>query len=41
MQYAMRDEGSRTTLRYDTGRADLDRHPTHVVGAYVAGMSAD
>ncbi len=41
MQYAMRDAGSRTTLRYDTARADLDRHATHAVAAYIAGMSAD
>ncbi len=41
MQYAMRHADSRTTLRYDMARADLDRHAAHAVAAYLAGMSAD
>ena len=41
MQYAMRHTGSRTTLRYDMARANLDRHAAHAVAAYLAGVSAD
>ena len=41
MQYAMRHADSRTTLRYDMARANLDRHAAHAVAAYLAGMSAD
>ncbi len=41
MQYAMRHADSRTTLRYDMARANLDRHAAHAVAAYRAGMSAD
>ena len=39
MQYAMRHADSRTTLRYDMARANLDRHAAHAVAAYLAGMS--
>lgn len=38
MQYAMRHADTRTTLRYDLARANLDRH---AVAVYLAGMSAD
>jgi site-specific recombinase XerD len=41
MQHAMRHADSRTTLRYDMARANLDRHAAHAVAAYLAGMSAD
>ena len=41
MQYAMRHADSRTTLRYDMARANLDRHAAHAVAAYLAGMSAN
>ena len=41
MQYAMRHADSRTTLRYDMARANLDRHAAHAVAAYLGGMSAD
>ena len=41
MQYAMRHADSRTTLRYDMARANLDRHAAHAVAAYLAGMAAD
>jgi site-specific recombinase XerD len=41
MQYAMRHADSRTTLRYDMARANLDRHAAHAVAAYLAGMSVD
>ncbi len=40
MQYAMRHADSRTTLRYDMSRANLDRHAAHAVAAYLAGLSA-
>ena len=30
---------SRTTLRYDMSRANLDRHAAHPVAAYLAGMA--
>jgi integrase/recombinase XerD len=39
MQYAMRHADSRTTLRYDMARANLDRHAAHPVAAYLAGMA--
>lgn len=39
MQYAMRHSDSRTTLRYDMSRANLDRHAAHAVAAYLAGMT--
>jgi integrase/recombinase XerD len=39
MQYAMWHADSRTTLRYDMARANLDRHAAHAVAAYLAGMS--
>ncbi len=39
MQYAMRHADSRTTLRYDMSRANLDRHAAHPVAAYLAGMA--
>jgi site-specific recombinase XerD len=41
MQYAMRHADSRTTLRYDMSRANLDRHAAHPVAAYLAGMAVD
>jgi hypothetical protein len=41
MQCAMRHADSRTTLRYDMARANLDRHAANAVAAYLAGMSAD
>ena len=41
MQLAMRHADSRTTLRYDMARANLDRHAAHAVAAYLAGMSAN
>lgn len=41
MQLAMRHADSRTTLRYDMARANLDRHAAHTVAAYLAGMSAN
>lgn len=39
MQYAMRHADSRTTMRYDIARANLDRHAAHPVAAYLAGMA--
>lgn len=39
MQYAMRHADSRTTMRYDMDRANLDRHAAHAVAAYLAGMA--
>ncbi len=39
MQYAMRHADSRTTMRYDMARANLDRHAAHAVAAYLAGMT--
>jgi integrase/recombinase XerD len=39
MQYAMRHSDPRTTLRYDMAKANLDRHASHAVAAYLAGMS--
>jgi integrase len=39
MQYAMRHADPRTTLRYDMAKANLDRHASHAVAAYLAGMS--
>ena len=39
MQYAMRHSDSRTTLRYDRSRTNLDRHAAHPVAAYLAGMA--
>ena len=41
MQYAMRHADSRTTLRYDMSRANLDRHAAYPVAAYLAGMAVD
>lgn len=41
MQYAMRHADSRTTLRYDMARMNLDRHAAHPVAAYLAGMAVD
>lgn len=41
MQLAMRHADSRTTLRYDMARANLDRHAAHTVAAYLAGMTAN
>jgi integrase/recombinase XerD len=35
----MRPADPRTTMRYDMARANLDRHATHAVAAYLAGMS--
>jgi integrase/recombinase XerD len=29
----------RTTIRYDRGRASLDRHATYIVAAFVAGAA--
>jgi hypothetical protein len=29
----------RTTMRYDRARGSLDRHPTYVVAAYLAGAA--
>jgi len=40
MQYAMRLQAdTRTTMRYDMARANLDRHAAHPVAAYLAGMA--
>lgn len=39
MQYAMRHADPRTTLRYDMAKANLDRHASHAVAAYLSGMS--
>jgi site-specific recombinase XerD len=39
MQYAMRHNDPRTTLRYDMAKTNLDRHAAHAVAAYLAGMS--
>lgn len=39
MQYAMRHADARTTMRYDMARANLDRHASHAVAAYLAGMA--
>jgi integrase/recombinase XerD len=39
MQYAIRHADPRTTLRYDMAKANLDRHASHAVAAYLAGMS--
>jgi integrase/recombinase XerD len=41
MQYAMRHADTRTTMRYDMARANLDRHAAHPVAAYLAGMAMD
>jgi len=41
MQYAMRHADSRTTLRYDMARANLDRHAGHALAAYLAGMACN
>jgi integrase/recombinase XerD len=40
MQYAMRHADARTTTRYDMARANLDRHASHAVAAYLAGMAS-
>ncbi|MBV9487316.1 MAG: tyrosine-type recombinase/integrase [Frankiaceae bacterium] len=39
MQHAMRHSDPRTTLRYDMAKTNLDRHASHAVAAYLAGMS--
>lgn len=39
VQYAIRHSDSRTTLRYDMSRSNLDRHAAHPVAAYLAGMA--
>jgi integrase/recombinase XerD len=39
VRYAMRHADSRTTLRYDMSRANLDGHAAHPVAAYLAGMA--
>ena len=42
MQYAMRPADPRTTMRYDTAKANLDRldrHAAYAVVAYLTGMS--
>ena len=41
MQYAMRHADTRTTMRFDMARANLDRHAAHPVAAYLAGMAMD
>jgi len=39
VQEAASHADPRTTMRYDRARASLDRHPTYVVAAYVAGAA--
>ena len=39
VQEAASHADPRTTMRYDRGRASLDRHATYVVAAYVAGAA--
>ena len=39
VQEAASHADPRTTMRYDRGRASLDRHTTYVVAAYVAGAA--
>jgi integrase/recombinase XerD len=41
MQYAMRHADSRTTLRYDMSRANLDRHAAHPVAATSPAWPSD
>jgi integrase len=39
VQEAASDADPRTTIRYDRGRASLDRHATYIVAAFVAGAA--
>lgn len=39
LRYALRHADARTTIGYDTARANLDRHSAHSVAAYLAGMT--
>jgi integrase/recombinase XerD len=36
VQIAARHADPRTTMRYDRGRQNLDRHPNYIVAAYMA-----
>jgi integrase/recombinase XerD len=36
VQIAARDADPRTTMRYDRARQNLDRHPNHILAAYMA-----
>jgi integrase/recombinase XerD len=39
VQEAASHADPRTTIRYDRGRASLDRHATYIVAAFVAGAA--
>jgi integrase len=39
VQEAASHSDPRTTMRYGRGRGSLDRHPTYMVAAFVAGAS--
>jgi hypothetical protein len=39
VQEAASHANARTTIRYDRGRASLDRHATYIVAAFVAGAA--
>jgi site-specific recombinase XerD len=39
VQEGARHADPRTTIRYDRGRGNLDRHPTYVLAAFVAGAA--
>ena len=36
VQIAARHADPRTTVRYDRGRKNLDRHPNYILAAYMA-----
>ena len=36
VQIAARHADARTTMRYDRARKNLDRHPDHILAAYMA-----
>ena len=39
VQEAASHADPRTTMRYDRARASLDRHPTYIVAAFIAGAA--
>jgi integrase/recombinase XerD len=39
VQEAASQADPRTTMRYDRGRTSLDRHPTYIVAAFIAGAA--
>jgi len=41
MHYAMLHADTRTSMRYDMARANLDRHAARPVAVYLAGMAMD